>query len=348
MFTVCLITSNFFVPRLWQVGHTGFQLSGAVLLFPVSYILNDCLTEVYGYRKSRLVIWLAFALSAFVAVMSQIVCCLPAPAEESSRQVAEHFNSLFAMVPRTTIASLLAFICGSTCNAWIMSKMKVLNKGRYFGLRAILSSIGGELLDSLIFFPFVFWGIMDLQTILKLVFTQVVVKTSYELVILPATSWFVKYTKKKEGIDTYDESISYNPFKFRDDYAPEVLETFINKHQGNDYWVRFNCPEFTSLCPITGQPDFAEIRISYIPDVKMVESKSLKLYLFSFRNHGDFHEDCVNKIMKDLISLMDPKYIEVTGLFTPRGGISIYPYANYGRPGTKYEALAEQRFAQHQ
>ena len=216
MFTVCLITSNFFVPRLWQVGHTGFQLSGAVLLFPVSYILNDCLTEVYGYRKSRLVIWLAFALSAFVAVMSQIVCCLPAPAEESSRQVAEHFNSLFAMVPRTTIASLLAFICGSTCNAWIMSKMKVLNKGRYFGLRAILSSIGGELLDSLIFLPFVFWGIMDLQTILKLVFTQVVVKTSYELIILPATSWFVKYTKKKEGIDTYDESISYNPFKLRD------------------------------------------------------------------------------------------------------------------------------------
>ena len=171
---------------------------------------------MYGYRKSRLVIWLAFALSAFVAVMSQIVCCLPAPAEESSRQVAEHFNSLFAMVPRTTIASLLAFICGSTCNAWIMSKMKVLNKGRYFGLRAILSSIGGELLDSLIFFPFVFWGIMDLQTILKLVFTQVGVKTSYELVILPATSWFVKYTKKKEGIDTYDESISYNPFKLRD------------------------------------------------------------------------------------------------------------------------------------
>ena len=116
--------------------------------------------------------------------------------------------------------------------------------------------------------------------------------------------------------------------RYRDDYAPEVLETFVNKHPGNDYWVRFNCPEFTSLCPITGQPDFAEIRISYVPDVRMVESKSLKLYLFSFRNHGDFHEDCVNIIMKDLIRLMDPKYIEVTGLFTPRGGISIYPYAN--------------------
>jgi 7-cyano-7-deazaguanine reductase len=112
--------------------------------------------------------------------------------------------------------------------------------------------------------------------------------------------------------------------------------------------VRFNCPEFTSLCPITGQPDFAEIRIAYIPDRRMVESKSLKLYLFSFRNHGDFHEDCVNKIMKDLISLMDPKYIEVTGLFTPRGGISIYPYANYGRKGTKYEVLANQRFVTHE
>ena len=110
-------------------------------------------------------------------------------------------------------------------------------------------------------------------------------------------------------------------------YAPEVLETFENKHLENDYWVQFNCPEFTSLCPITGQPDFAEIKIMYIPEKRMVESKSLKLYLFSFRNNGDFHEDCVNIIMKDLVKLMDPKYIEVIGLFTPRGGISIYPYA---------------------
>ena len=128
--------------------------------------------------------------------------------------------------------------------------------------------------------------------------------------------------------------------KYRSDYAPEVLETFENMHQENDYWVQFNCPEFTSLCPITGQPDFAEIKIMYIPDKRMVESKSLKLYLFSFRNHGDFHEDCVNIIMKDLIKLMDPKYIEVTGLFLPRGGISIYPFANYGRPGTRYEEMA--------
>ncbi|AVM53640.1 7-cyano-7-deazaguanine reductase [Bacteroides zoogleoformans] len=131
--------------------------------------------------------------------------------------------------------------------------------------------------------------------------------------------------------------------EYKQDYTPEVLETFDNKHPENDYWVRFNCPEFTSLCPITGQPDFAEIRISYIPDVKMVESKSLKLYLFSFRNHGAFHEDCVNIIMKDLSRLMNPKYIEVTGIFTPRGGISIYPYANYGRLATKYEQMAAHR-----
>lgn len=113
------------------------------------------------------------------------------------------------------------------------------------------------------------------------------------------------------------------------DYAPELLETFVNKHPDNEYLVTFDCPEFTSLCPLTGQPDFAKIIISYIPRERMVESKSLKLYLFSFRNHGDFHEDCVNIIMKDLVKLMDPKYLEVTGIFYPRGGISIYPFANY-------------------
>ena len=136
--------------------------------------------------------------------------------------------------------------------------------------------------------------------------------------------------------------------EYKTEYDRELLETFGNKHPDNDYFVKFNCPEFTSLCPITGQPDFATITISYVPDERLVESKSLKLYLFSFRNHGDFHEDVVNVIMKDLIYKMDPKYIEVTGLFTPRGGISIFPYANYGRPGTKFEKLAEQRFATHE
>ena len=136
--------------------------------------------------------------------------------------------------------------------------------------------------------------------------------------------------------------------QYAQSYDPTLLETFQNQHPDNDYWVQFNCPEFTTLCPITGQPDFAEIKILYIPGERMVESKSLKLYLFSFRNHGDFHEDCVNVIMKDLIRLMDPKYIEVFGLFLPRGGISIYPFANYGRPGTPYEQMARQRLMNHQ
>jgi 7-cyano-7-deazaguanine reductase len=150
-------------------------------------------------------------------------------------------------------------------------------------------------------------------------------------------------TRKDEGLQQLGQKTEYST-----DYAPEVLETFQNMHPENDYWVQFNCPEFTTLCPITGQPDFAEIKIMYLPAERMVESKSLKLYLFSFRNHGDFHEDCVNIIMKDLVRLMDPKYIEVVGIFTPRGGISIYPYANYGKPGTKYEQLATERLMHRQ
>lgn len=125
------------------------------------------------------------------------------------------------------------------------------------------------------------------------------------------------------------------------DYNPGLLETFDNKHPGREYIVTFDCPEFTTLCPKTGQPDFGHIFISYIPRQRMVESKSLKLYLFSFRNHGDFHEDCVNIILNDLRSLMDPRYIEVRGLFLPRGGISIYPFANWG--DDEHLDLAKQR-----
>ncbi len=149
--------------------------------------------------------------------------------------------------------------------------------------------------------------------------------------------------KSQEGIYL----LGNQQVKYPKEYDPALLETFANRHRENDYWVKFNCPEFTTLCPITGQPDFATLYISYVPDEKMVESKSLKLYLVSFRNHGDFHEDVVNVIMKDLIRLMEPRYIEVWGKFLPRGGISIDPYANYGKSGTKYEELAWNRFAQH-
>lgn len=131
---------------------------------------------------------------------------------------------------------------------------------------------------------------------------------------------------------------------YTDDYNPEVLETFVNKHSDNDYVVTFDAYEFTSKCPKTGQPDFAKVIISYIPREKMVESKSLKLYLFSFRNHGDFHEDCMNIIAKDLIKLMDPKYLEVRGIFSPRGGISIYPFVNYVAPDCpQFQDMLQQR-----
>ncbi len=213
---VCLISSNFFVARLWQVGKLPLQLSGAVLLFPVSYILNDCLTEVYGYRKARLVIWTAFLLNAFIALMAQLVCWLPAPLDESARPLADSFDSLFSMVPRTTIASLVAFFCGSTVNAWIMSRMKVRSQGRAFGLRAILSSVGGEIIDSAIFFPITYWGFLALPEALKLAGMEVCVKVLYEVVALPLTARFVRYVKAREGLDVFDEGISYNPFKLND------------------------------------------------------------------------------------------------------------------------------------
>lgn len=134
-----------------------------------------------------------------------------------------------------------------------------------------------------------------------------------------------------------------NNTKYSCDYSPEVLETFVNKHPDNDYVVTFDAYEFTSKCPKTGQPDFAKVVISYIPNERMVESKSLKLYLFSFREHGDFHEDCMNIIMKDLIKLMDPKYIEVKGIFSPRGGISIFPFVNYANPKFNYQDFSKSR-----
>ncbi|STQ85670.1 NADPH-dependent 7-cyano-7-deazaguanine reductase QueF [Helicobacter muridarum] len=134
--------------------------------------------------------------------------------------------------------------------------------------------------------------------------------------------------------------------KYDFNYNPDILETVPNPHPDNDYFIKFNCPEFTSLCPITGQPDFATIYISYIPNNKIVESKSLKLYLFSFRNHGGFHEDCVNVIAKDLIAILEPRYLEVWGKFLPRGGLSIDPYVNYGN-GKRFAKMAKKRLLLH-
>ncbi|MAZ48139.1 MAG: 7-cyano-7-deazaguanine reductase [Halobacteriovoraceae bacterium] len=135
--------------------------------------------------------------------------------------------------------------------------------------------------------------------------------------------------------------------KYPDTYAPEILESFPNKNPKSEAWTSFVCTEFTSLCPKTGQPDFARIYINYIADKKMVESKSLKLYLFSFRNHGDFHEDCIQKIADDLYNLMKPKYIEVIGEFTPRGGITIYPYVSLDNGSTRFKKIKDLRFSNY-
>lgn len=150
-----------------------------------------------------------------------------------------------------------------------------------------------------------------------------------------------KTTKKKtankgrNAAELADFALGKDKTLYPTTYAPEVLEAFPNKNPGSDAWTTFVCTEFTSLCPKTNQPDFARIFINYIAGKTMVESKSLKLYLFSFRNHGDFHEDCVQKMCDDLFKLMKPKFIEVIGEFTPRGGIAIYPYSSRAAPSHK-------------
>ena len=210
LFNVCLIASNLFETKLFMAGP--LALTGGVIIFPVSYILNDCIVEVWGYRKARLVIWTGFAMNFFVVAMAQIVRILP---EAPFWDGGPHFDYIFALAPRITLASLLAFISGSTINALVMSRMKVASQGRGFSVRAIVSSLAGETIDSLIFFPIAFWGI-GMTEMLKLMALQIVLKTAYEVVILPVTNIVVKFMKKHEGVDTFDENISYNPFRITD------------------------------------------------------------------------------------------------------------------------------------
>lgn len=210
LFIVCLIASNLFATKVFAMG--SITLPGAVIIFPISYILNDCFAEVWGYRKARLVIWTAFAMNFFVAIMGQIVSWLPAA---SFWDGAEHFDYVFSMAPRVAFASLLAFLAGSTMNAFVMSRMKIATKGKGFSGRAILSSVAGETLDSLIFMPIVFWG-ADIRSLATMLIAQVTFKVCYEILILPVTIQVVKALKRYEGIDTFDENISYNPFRVYD------------------------------------------------------------------------------------------------------------------------------------
>ena len=210
-FIVCLIASNLFATKVFSLGW-GINLPGAVIIFPVSYIINDCLTEVWGFRKAHLVIWTAFAANIFVVLVAQAVVALPAA---SFWEGGEHFDFVFKMAPRVAFASLLAFLAGSFMNALVLSRMKVAGKGRHFGLRAIVSSLAGELLDSLIFMPIAFFG-TPVKVLATMMLFQVSFKVLYEIVILPVTSAVVHSVKRHEGIDVYDEGISYNPFRFKD------------------------------------------------------------------------------------------------------------------------------------
>ena len=210
LFNVCLIASNLFETKIFTVGM--LTLTGGVIIFPVSYILNDCIVEVWGYRKARLVIWTGFAMNFFVVAMAQIVRILPAA---SFWDGGEHFDYIFGLAPRVTLASLLAFLSGSTVNAYVMSRMKVASHGRRFSLRAIVSSVCGETVDSMVFFPIAFWGLAG-DEMLRLMLLQIFLKTAYEVVILPVTNIVVKAVKKYEGTDTFDRGISYNPFRITD------------------------------------------------------------------------------------------------------------------------------------
>ncbi len=210
LFTVCLIASNLFATKI--ISLWGVNLPGAVLIFPVSYILNDCICEVWGYRKSRLVIWIAFAMNFFVVIAGQLLVWMPAA---SFWDGAPHFDYMFALAPRIAFASLLAFLVGSTINSLVLSKMKIADKGRRFGVRAILSSLAGELGDSLLFMPIAFLG-APVRELAMMMLAQVSFKVCYEIVILPVTSLVVRKVKAAEGVDTFDNGISYNPFKISD------------------------------------------------------------------------------------------------------------------------------------
>lgn len=207
LFVVCLVSSNLFASKI--VCLLGVNLPGAVIVFPLSYIIGDCLTEVWGFKKAQLVIWTAFAMNLLVVLFGQLIAHLPAA---SFWEGGPHFDYMFNLAPRIAAASLLAFWVGSTLNSLVLSKMKVADKGKRFGLRAILSSVAGECADSLIFIPIAFFG-TPLKALMPMMLAQVSFKVVYEIIILPLTSLIVRRLKHYEQTDTYDNGISYNPFK---------------------------------------------------------------------------------------------------------------------------------------
>ena len=211
LFNVCLIAANLLETKVIQVG--SLTVTAGLLVFPISYIINDCIAEVWGFKKARLIIWSGFAMNFFVVGLGLIAVAIPAaPFWEGE----EHFDFVFGMAPRIVAASLMAFLVGSFLNAYVMSKMKVASRGRHFSARAILSTLVGETADSLIFFPVAFGGIIAWRELLIMMCIQIILKSMYEVIILPVTIRVVKAIKKIDGSDVYDTDISYNVLKIKD------------------------------------------------------------------------------------------------------------------------------------
>ncbi|QIU96818.1 queuosine precursor transporter [Bacteroides faecium] len=211
LFNVCLIAANLLETKVIQIG--SLTVTAGLLVFPISYIINDCIAEVWGFKKARLIIWSGFAMNFFVVALGLIAVAIPAaPFWEGE----EHFDFVFGMAPRIVAASLMAFLVGSFLNAYVMSKMKVASQGRNFSARAIWSTVVGETADSLIFFPVAFGGIIAWKELLIMMGIQIVLKSMYEVMILPVTIRVVKAIKKIDGSDVYDTDISYNVLKVKD------------------------------------------------------------------------------------------------------------------------------------
>ena len=211
LFNVCLIAANLLETKVIQIG--SLTVTAGLLVFPISYIINDCIAEVWGFKKARLIIWSGFAMNFFVVALGLIAVAIPAaPFWEGE----EHFDFVFGMAPRIVAASLMAFLVGSFLNAYVMSKMKVASQGRNFSARAIWSTVVGETADSLIFFPVAFGGVIAWKELLIMMGIQIVLKSLYEVMILPVTIRVVKAIKKIDGSDVYDTDISYNVLKVKD------------------------------------------------------------------------------------------------------------------------------------
>ena len=208
LFCVCLILANLLETKQIAIGPV--SLTGGLIVFPISYIINDCVCEVWGFRKARLLIWSGFAMNFFFVAVGALCDWIPgAPYWNND----EGFHAVFGLAPRIAAASFVAFLLGSFANAYVMSKMKIRDGGRNFSARAILSTIAGESIDSLIFFPLALSGVVPTEELPKLMLMQVLLKTAYEILVLPLTIRVVKYVKEYEGSDVYDEGISYSVWK---------------------------------------------------------------------------------------------------------------------------------------